>query len=306
MYLYIFSKLLSESMLSFYPIFVKIINISLDLQLWSRFITYIVISAFFIDFNFIYENIFSKNGLILSFITALHVYFSYKGFLLLESGIAYTLFYTYPIMILLLSREKFNPLFILTLLGVYILSSNKKEGFNTDENDGNDNKEDKNERNNEKDTTTQSKEIFNEKNVKEKFKHEGLLMILLAAFTEALIYFNIRKIKTNNNWNHIFISYFLGAIVLTFTLFNKITKLNLRKTISVSVLLNGIIGLFGYLLRFFATTHLPTKLYSSLSYFGILMSYVYGVIISKDIISFSKILGTLCIVIPNLIVLLTK
>lgn len=300
MYLYIFSKLLSESLLSFYPIFVKIINISLDLQLWSRFITYIVISAFFIDFNFIYENLFSKSGLMLSFITILHVYFSYKGFLLLESGIAYTLFYTYPIMILLLSREKFNPLFILTLLGVYILSSNKKEGYNTSENDGNDGKEDK------KNNTTQSKEIFNEKDVKEKFKHEGLLMILLAAFTEALIYFNIRKIKTNNNWNHIFISYFLGAIALTFTLFNKITKLNVRKTLSVSVLLNGVIGLFGYLLRFFATTHLPTKLYSSLSYFGILMSYVYGVIISKDVISFSKILGTLCIVIPNLIILLTK
>ena len=296
MYLYIFSKLLSESLLSFYPIFVKIINISLDLQLWSRFITYIVISAFFIDFSFIYKNLFSKNGLMLSFITMLHVYFSYKGFLLLESGIAYTLFYTYPIMILLLSREKFNPLFIFTLLGVYILSSNKKEGFNISKNDGN----------NKKDTTTQSEEIFNEKDVKEKFKHEGLLMILLAAFTEALIYFNIRNIKTNNNWNHIFISYFLGAIALSFTLFNKITKLNVRKTLSVSVLLNGVIGLFGYLLRFFATTHLPTKLYSSLSYFGILMSYVYGVIISKDVISFSKILGTLCIVIPNLIILLTK
>lgn len=295
MYLYIFSKLLSESMLSFYPIFVKIINISLDLQLWSRFITYIVISAFFIDFNFIYKNLFSKSGLMLSFITMLHVYFSYKGFLLLESGIAYTLFYTYPIIILLLSREKFNPLFILTLLGVYILSSNKKEGFNTGENN----------RNEEKDKA-QSKEIFNEREVKEKFKHEGLLMILLAAFTEALIYFNIRNIKTNNNWNHIFISYFLGAIALTFTLFNKITKLNVRKTLSVSVLLNGFIGLFGYLLRFFATTHLPTKLYSSLSYFGILMSYVYGVIISKDVLSFSKILGTLCIVIPNLIILLTK
>lgn len=300
MYLYIFSKLLSESMLSFYPIFVKIINISLDLQLWSRFITYIVISAFFIDFNFIYENIFSKNGLMLSFITALHVYFSYKGFLLLESGIAYTLFYTYPIMILLLSREIFNPLFMLTLLGVYILSSNKKEGFNTSKNGGNGEKED------DKDDTTQSKEIFNERDVKEKFKHEGLLMILLAAFTEALIYFNIRKIKTNNNWNHIFISYFLGSVVLTFIVFNKITKLNVRKTLSVSVLLNGGIGLFGYLLRFFATTRLPTKLYSSLSYFGILMSYVYGVIISKDVISFSKIIGTLCIIIPNLIVLLTK
>ena len=38
-------------------------------------------------------------------------------------------------------------------------------------------------------------------------------MMIIAAFTEALIYFLVKKLDTKNNWNHIFISYALSAIV---------------------------------------------------------------------------------------------
>ena len=187
-----------------------------------------------------------------------------------------------------LSKGKFNPLFILSLIGVYILSTNKKESFSNKE---------------EKESQDQT---FKKTEVKENYKYEGLIAIILAAFTEAIIYFIIRNIKTNNNWNHIFISYFFGAIALTTLFFNEIKKVNIRNTLSISVLINGIIGLLGYVLRFYATTRLSTKLYTSLSYFGILMSYVYGIIISKDILSIKKVIGTLCIIVPNLIILLNK
>lgn len=288
MYLHILSKLVSETLLSLYPVFVKFINIPLELQLWSRFLTYILFSCFFINFNFVFKNLLSKMGLLLSFVTLIHVYFSYKGFQLLESGIAYTLFYTYPIIILLLSNGKFNPLFILSLIGVYILSMNNKETFS--------NKEEK----------ESDSETFKQTQVKENFKYEGIVAIILAAFTEAIIYFIIRDIKTTNNWNHIFISYFFGAIGLSVLFFNEIKKVNIRNTLTISVLINGIIGLLGYVLRFYATTRLPTKLYTSLSYFGVIMSYIYGIFISKDILSLTKVLGTLCIVIPNLIILFTQ
>jgi drug/metabolite transporter (DMT)-like permease len=59
----------------------------------------------------------------------------------------------------------------------------------------------------------------------------------------------------------------------------------------------------GYLLRFYAISKLNVKLYSSLSYFGILMAYVYGIIINKDIITLKKIIGSLLIIIPNLYLL---
>ena len=88
MYLEVISKILSESLLSLYPVFVKNIDLPLHLQLWSRFMTYIVITGFFIDWGFIAKSMFSKNGLLLSFITIIHVYTSYRGFQLLESGIA--------------------------------------------------------------------------------------------------------------------------------------------------------------------------------------------------------------------------
>ena len=38
--------------------------------------------------------------------------------------------------------------------------------------------------------------------------------MLISAITEAFIYFYILKIKTNNNWNHIFISYFIGLLLI--------------------------------------------------------------------------------------------
>ena len=43
----------------------------------------------------------------------------------------------------------------------------------------------------------------------------GVVMILLAAITEAMIYFIVRKLKTSNPWNHVFISYLLGAVLFT-------------------------------------------------------------------------------------------
>lgn len=69
------------------------------------------------------------------------------------------------------------------------------------------------------------------------------------------------------------------------------------------MVINLILGLFGYLLRYYAISNLNVKLYSSLSYFGILMAYVYGMIINKDIITVKKIIGSLLIIIPNLYLL---
>ena len=291
MYLYILSKLVSESLLSLYPIFVKYINIPLGIKLWSRFIAYLLISFLFVNWGFIFKNIVSLNGFLLGFITLLHVYFSYRGFELLDSGVAYTLFYTYPLMILLLSGNKLNYLILFSLLGVYMLSKSQKkseESFSE--------KEDKN----------VLKSIFSKRDSKERFKYEGVLMVLLSALTEAFIYFIVRRIKTFNNWNHLFLSYLLGGIFLTFYYFKKIKEIEIRNTLTASMGINILIGLIGYLLRFYATTRLNTKIYASLSYFGIIMSYIYGILLNKDKLTLRKVIGTLLIVIPNLWLVYTQ
>jgi drug/metabolite transporter (DMT)-like permease len=296
MLLEILSKVLSESLLSLYPIFVKYIHLPLELQLWSRFFSYLFISAFFINWKFILKHVLSISGLALSFVTMAHVYVSYRGFQILESGIAYIIFYTYPLIILLLAGKKITPIMIFALLGVYLLSQEK-----IDDKDGDTTLTNKVEvdNSNDKDQKGQTNIIFKKKNVQENFAYEGLIMTILAALTEAFIYFIVRDIKTDNNWNHLFLSYFFGTILLSGYFFNDILKMKVNDTLSISMVINLFIGLTGYLLRFYSATRLDTTLYAALSYIGILMAFVYGVLINGDVITQKKILGTVLILIPN-------
>jgi len=220
------------------------------------------ISFFFTNISFIFKNIFSKNGILLSIITIAHVYFSYRGFQLLESGTAYIIFYTYPLMILLLAGENINFTIIFALIGVYLLAQN---------------------------SSVKESLTFKKSDEKERFNYEGIIMMLLAV----LIYFVVRDIKTTNNWNHLFISYAIGAFILSAYFFKDIKKMasdNIFKTLSISMIINLVIGLFGYYLRFYAISRLDAKIYAPLSYFGILMAYIYGVVIT-----FNKIVGSIFI-----------
>ncbi len=286
----VISKLLSESLLSLYPVFVKNIDLSLPLQLLSRVSIYVIISFLFCNFGFIKSNLFKPMGILLGITTLAHIYASYRGFQLLESGISYTLFYTYPIFILLMSGQPFHWSILIALLGVYLLSTEqlktkslpKHENFEEDD----------------------QKETEKENKNKEMFKYEGFLMIFLASLTEALIYFQIRKIKTDNNWNHVFISYFIGMIVmLIYTGLNKkdinFEQLGLQKTFSIALLINAVIGTLGYYFRFYATSRMGPILYAFLSYFGIFMSFIYGLIFNKDPITMKKIMGALLIIVSN-------
>lgn len=279
------SKLLSESLLSLYPIFVKNIGLPLSLQTWSRFFSYAFISGFFIDGPFVIKAMMTSTGMLLSLITMVHIYSSYRGFELLESGVAYSIFYLYPIMIVLMaintdlykdkqiSYQKIIPIMFLALFGVFLLVSNKHFDI---------------------------MDIF--------VSPEGVIMLLLAAFTEASIYFLVKNIKTTNNWNHIFISYVWGAIFMSAYFAPNIAKITettpiISSSLSVSLGINIVIGLLGYLLRFFAISRLDPLLYASLSYFGIVMAFVYGIFLNGDIIDIKKITGAVLIIISNLILM---
>jgi len=268
MFYEIASKLASESLLSLYPVIVKNIAIPMEMKLWSRFFVYVAISLFFVDPGYIKSSAVSADGILLGIVTIAHVYTSYKGFMLLESGMSYTIFYLYPIMILLMSGEPISPIMGLSLFGVYLLYS-----------------EDQGEQ------TTKDKEDD------DLDKLHGIVMISLAAFTEALIYFIVRRLKTTNNWNHIFLSYFPGSLLLTGLVYKQISP-----RVNLSLALDGVIGLVGYLLRFFAISRLTPSVYAPLSYFGVIMAYVYGILINGEQITMMKVLGTLCIIIPNLII----
>lgn len=268
----ILSKLTSESLLSLYPVFVKNIGLPLTLQTWSRCFSYAFISAFFIDYQFVLKALLSSSspsGVLLSLCTIVHIYVSYRGFELLESGVAYSIFYLYPIIILLMSNKQIKPIALLAIPGVFLLISNKQFSI---------------------------MDVVN--------SPEGLVMMLFAAFTEAIIYYLVRDIKTSNNWNHIFISYFPGAVLWSVYFFKNISSMTITGPLSMSLGINGVIGLFGYLFRFYAISNLETTLYALLSYFGIIMATVYGVLINGESFDLKKITGSLLIIVSSLYLLL--
>jgi len=313
----ILSKLASESLLSLYPIFVKNIGLPLSLQTWSRCFSYAVISGIFIDYSFVFKTLFTYNGIALSLVTVLHIYFSYRGFELLESGVAYSIFYLYPIMILLMSGHKIQGIMLLAVLGVYLLASKETHFYDMDKGTGSLDKRsgsfdklggslDKLGGSLDKRSGSFDKlggsfdKLGGSKNKSDLSTIEGVIMIALAAFTEAIIYFLVRDIKTLNNWNHIFISYFLGAILLSWYMLDDIRVMKLNGRLSMSLGINSLIGLVGYLLRFYAVSRLDTMVYAPLSYFGIVMSFIYGVFINGESIDFKQVIGAGLIIFSNL------
>lgn len=281
MILEIVSKLTSESLLSLYPIFVKKIGISSSLQLWTRLITYVLISVFFVNWSFIKASLFSLDSITLGLVNLSHVFFSYEGFRHLDSGVSFAIFNSYPLMILLLAGTMWHKSYLLVILGLaFFIYGNYTEKAKVEKEDT---------------KKEEDKESFN----------YGLIMILLAALTEALIYFLVRRIKTTNNWNHVFISYFLGAVLMTvYSIYNYadttsgLENAN-KERVGLAVIINGIIGTVGYFLRFFASYRLEPEVYAPLSYFGVVMSYVYGIAFDNELLNWKKVLGTVSILASN-------
>ena len=295
MFLEILSKLASESLLSLYPIFVKKIGISSSLQLWTRLITYVLISVFFVNWAFIKSSIFSLDSITLGLVNLSHIFFSYEGFRHLDSGVSFAIFNSYPLMILILAGTLWHNSYLLVLIGLALfIYGNYTEKEDSKKEDGE--KEDGEKEDGEKEDSKKDK--------KENFNY-GLIMILLAALTEAFIYFLVRRIKTPNNWNHVFISYFLGAVLLTaYMVYNyKDAKSGLdaadKGRVGIAVITNGIIGTLGYFLRFFASYRLEPDIYAPLSYFGVVMSYVYGIAFDNETLNWKKVLGTISILASN-------
>lgn len=290
----IYSKLISESLLSLYPVFVKKISIPTDLQLWTRLITYVLISLFFINLSWIIPNIFTTPGIFLAIINIVHIYTSYEGFTNMDSGIAYSIFNIYPLLILLLSGVswRFEYFYAIGGLVLFIFSNYLNEIKN------------------------------NNNQILTNFAY-GFGMMLIAALTEALIYFVVKNLKTDNNWNQLFVAYFFGAILSSIWVVKKYLfskedftindtnqndkqksyGLSLVGLIGLATIINGIIGALGYWLRFYSMYRLNPSTYAVLSFFGIIMAYFYGVVINGETIDLYKILGTGLIIFSNLMIM---
>uniref|UniRef100_A0A6C0B6A0 EamA domain-containing protein n=1 Tax=viral metagenome TaxID=1070528 RepID=A0A6C0B6A0_9ZZZZ len=295
------AMLMSESLLSLYPIFVKKIDLSLIHQVWARLLAYIAMASIFVDWSFIGSALFSPDAMLLAAINLSHIFFSYEGFRNLDSGVSFAIFNTYPLMILLIAGVVWNNVYLLVLLGLALFvigEANATQSANATDKARSGvtqsaTPSDKTDKANE--TTTQIEDGSEKPN----FIY-GVAMILLAALTEALIYFMIRRIKTGNHWNHVFLSYLFGFIAITGYLFRTFDFASILKPrMGLAIGLNGFLGSVAYFLRFFAASNLSASIFAPLAYFGMVMSYVYGMVFNQEMLSWEKVGGTLCILVAN-------
>jgi len=260
-------------------------------QVWTRLLAYVAISSIFVDWTFIRSTFFSMDALILAVINLSHIFFSYEGFRNLDSGVSFAIFNTYPLMILLIAGVLWNNVYLLVFAGLALFVLGEVSDRKAGDPKVSDRKPGDPKANDQK---------VNDQKTNPDFIY-GIVMVLFAALTEALIYFMVRRIKTNNHWNHVFLSYMVGLIAITAYMIysnNDFGKAVLPR-MSLAVGLNGFIGAVAYFLRFFAASNLEASIFAPLAYFGMVMSYVYGIVFNQETLSWEKVGGTLCILGAN-------
>ncbi len=271
----VMSKLVSEGLLGLYPIFIKKIPLGLDIQMWTRLIAFVLISIFFINYSYVTNTLLSYEGMALAIMNMAHIYTSYEGFDNLDSGISFSIFNIYPLLILLLSGVLWTPAYIYAILALILFVYSNYSKI--------ENKKDNN-----------------------SFRY-GMIMIILAALTEAIMYFLVKNLPSDNNWNHVFIAYFMGSILMTIYIVksNKFENININSSwiiVIIGLLINAIIGCLGYYLRFNSITNLDTGTYATLSYTGIIMAYVYGILFNDEQINIYSIIAPMLIIYSNYLI----
>jgi drug/metabolite transporter (DMT)-like permease len=264
-------RILSEAILVTYPTAIKNLDIPVNYFLWSRMVISALISMFFINWKTVATAFGTWQAWSLSLLIVYSNYVAYHGMKVVESGIAMTFIYMYPLLIILFSRCKFDyRLFILIIIGIALLVS-------------------------ESDTKKE--------NVKKGIKYTFTTALLMA-----LIYFNTKLIKSENTWDIIFISFILGAIITTFCMRKELLEYSKdfkqadinNKHLAYTFIFHIIAGIGGQFLRTYTIPRLSPMLYSILAYSAIVFGYIYGLIFNNEQLTVKKILGSSLIIISNI------
>lgn len=257
--------LYSELVLSLYPILVKSVNTNIFTQILARFMVFPALALAFgstYDFSAVWGNPYEAFiGILHNLLNLGHIAASYVSFKNLSVGSAISLFYLYPIFNIIAGATLFGESLTFTsvlliaaaFIGVYLISTSHKEENSTKE--------------------------------KTKEHNYGVIMGVLAAITETMIFIFIRSNKDAQaspyySVNHL---YPAGLALLTSVAIFKPGIVDTSK-ISWAKLLafNGLLGFTGYIARFYAIPKIPTIVFSLLSFFGVSFGYLWGVLFMGD------------------------
>jgi len=268
----------SETILSLYPILIKLVPSSLPTQVFSRLVTYDSAAAALAspaDWATTWGSFDSvKRSLFLGAITVTHIFVSYIAFSSLSAGTAMSLFYTYPMWNLLgaglffgeeIAADSYWHIFI-GIIGTFLIST---KGLND--------------------------EIRGiEQN---RFGVViGVLAALAAALTETAMYFAVR---TNEQQNPISstLELYGGALVLLLPIIGAgLLKIQYSWKIWIPIVLfNLIIGFTGYMIRFYSIPLVKTEIFGLLSFTGVFSAFIFGFLFLSERPSLWSLVGAACI-----------
>ena len=264
------SVVVSEVLLSLYPILVKVVPTNFDTGLLSRFAVFTAASLVFYSGQPIHLGKVFLYGLV----TLFHVVVSYIAFSNLSAGTSMSLFYTYPIMniiagLLFLGETiSFHAIFFVLLgfAGTLLLSQE-----------------------------IPNEEVKGEKPI-EVPQSLAVWAGLLAAFSETLMFLVVRDTKTTNPIDSM-LQLYPGAFILfgLYVLLGQRTIDTNPVNLAKLGLFNLIIGFGGYSLRSYSINKVSTVVFSLLSFVGVLSSYAFGKLFVGETSSWKTYLGAMLI-----------
>lgn len=246
--------LVSEGILSLYPILIKTVPTNLFTQWFARFLVFPVLA--FAAGSAPQDTprpYWTMETVVSGLLNLVHVGSSYLSFSLLPAGIALSLFYLYPIFNVLAGSLFFGEsialhtvaLLLVAFVGVYFLTRKPPK---TEE-------------------TSPSLSVT------------GILAALVAALTETLIYVFVRwsKQASASPFYTLHRLYPMGLAVLLATVFVQPSLLDLTpRTVLALLGFNALVGFTGYTARFYAIPKVSTLVFSVLSFVGVLFGYLWG------------------------------
>jgi drug/metabolite transporter (DMT)-like permease len=278
---------LSEVILSAYPMLIKLVDVSVLFQTGLRmgvFTALAAVAALITKSPLAIGTLLTTETLATGVLNLIHVFTSYTAFDQLTGGNAMALFYTYPVFNILGTAAVFKetipltsvPWIALALAGAVALAQP---------------------------TATNWTLI-------------GVICALVAALTEVGIYiwFRWRKEKESTQpWTKMIQMYGSSGIlwfvgILTAAALGVLAKntLNITPSSLTNILaFNSLIGFTGYALRFFLIPQVSTIIFSALSFFGIVSAYVFDWIFTSQKPNAIQLAGAIAIIIANT-VLVTK
>jgi drug/metabolite transporter (DMT)-like permease len=249
----------SETVLSLYPILIKVVDTGLDSQMIARTSVFAILASLFLTGNEIQKLLSAPLlFLFLGLLNLVHIGTSYQAFKDIPAGPAMALFYTYPLFNIFFSwfilGEPFNwnviPLVLLAFAGsLFIIHS------------------------------IQGYEEFKDSKSQDRNVNRGIFSALASALTETAIYIVTRGLNSTSPFP-LMTQLYGGAIpwLLGGLLFfkGKIVSDTKISTWLPLIGFNALIGFIGYALRFWSIPYVNVAIFSLLSFIGVFTAYAFG------------------------------